>query len=139
MRSPVCVSTGTPLAKVFSAMQEKKRGSVVVMQGKKMVGIFTERDLLTRVLEKGLAFSTPIDEVMTKNPDFLTIDASIAEAIRLMSEKGRRHIPLVDHRGFIRGFVSARDIVDYLAEHFPYQIYNLPPEPRLISTAPEGA
>ena len=139
MRSPVCVSKGTPLNKVISAMQDKKRGCAVVMEQEKMAGIFTERDLLTRVLEQGLALSTPIEDVMTKNPDFLKIDASIAETIKLMSEKGHRHLPLVDHQGAIRGFVSARDIVDYLAGHFPYQIYNLPPEPRLISTAPEGA
>lgn len=139
MRSPVCVSKETPLNKVISAMQEKKRGCAVVMEREKMAGIFTERDLLTRVLEKGLPLTTLVEKVMTPNPDFLKMDASIAEAIKLMSGKGHRHIPLVDSEGVIRCFVSARDIVDYLAEHFPYQIYNLPPEPHLISTAAEGA
>ncbi|MBI2340394.1 MAG: CBS domain-containing protein [Deltaproteobacteria bacterium] len=139
-RPPICVGKETLLSQVIGLMQDKKRGSAVVVEKEKLAGIFTERDLLTRVLSKGLNLKkTAIGEVMTRSPDCLRNDSSIAEAISLMSGKQHRHLPIVSADGAVAGMVSVRDIVDYLAEHFPYEVYNLPPDPHQISTAPEGA
>lgn len=120
-------------------MRDKKRGCAIIQQKTKMIGIFTERDLLTRVIGNNLELSTPIDQVMTPNPSFLTLESSISEAIKLMSQKGYRHIPLVNNQNEIQGFISVRDILDFLAEHFPYEVYSLPPDPHQINKTPEGA
>lgn len=138
-RSPLFIKGGTPIKEVIAQMQERKRGCAIIMKGKKLVGIFTERDLLNRVLDRGLKLTTPIDEVMTLNPIYLKTTSSIANIVKIMSQKGYRHIILVDEKENIQGFVSVRDVIDYLAEHFPYEIYNLPPDPHQISTSPEGA
>lgn len=138
LRSPVCVELGTSVKKVIAQMQEKKRGCAIIMKGKKITGVFTERDVLNRVLTRGLKMTTPIDEVMTPNPAFLSLNSSIADVVKIMSQKGYRHIILVDGKKHIAGFVSVRDVIDYLAEQFPYEVYNLPPDPHQISTTPEG-
>lgn len=139
LRSPVCIPMGTPLSKVISLMQAKKRGCAIIEKKGHIVGIFTERDLLARVIEPQKPLTTPIEEVMTSNPAFLKQTGSIAEAVLLMSKKGYRHIPLVDEEGMIQGFISVRDILDYLAEHFPYEVFNLPPDPNQINQSAEGA
>jgi len=104
-----------------------------------MVGIFTERDLLKRVIEPQIPLSTPIHKIMTSNPSFLKPSSSISDAIQLMSKKKHRHVPLISTNGKIEGFVSVRDIMDYLSELYPYEVFNLPPVPNQISKAPEGA
>ena len=139
MRSPVLVPPGTPLSKLIPLMQAKKRGCAIIENKGHIVGIFTERDLVTRVVEPQKPLSTVIDEVMTPNPAYLKLTSSIAQAVLLMSQKGYRHIPLVDEEGLIKGFISVRDILDYLAEHFPYEVYNLPPDPYQINRSAEGA
>lgn len=139
LRSPVCVAPGTPLSTVISLMQAKKQGCAIIEKKGHIVGIFTERDLLARVIELAKPLTTPIDEVMTPKPAFLKLTSSIAEAVLLMSQKGYRHIPLLDEGGIIQGFISVRDILDYLAEHFPYEVYNLPPDPNQINQTAEGA
>jgi len=139
MRHPVCVELGTPIQEVVSRMQANKRGCAIVMKGKKIVGIFTERDLLGRVIDRGLKLSLPVDEVMTPHPRYLKMSSSVAEVVKLMSQKGYRHIILVNDKEEIQAFVSVRDVIDYLSEQFPFEIYNLPPDPHQINIAPEGA
>ena len=139
LRSPVLVSETDSIEQVVGAMKTRRRGCAIVLDRDKICGIFTERDLLTRVLEPGLKLDSPISKVMTPDPAYLTLDHSILEVIRLMSDHGYRHVPLVDGEGRIQGFVSVRDILDFIAEHFPYDVYNLPPDPDQIQRAPEGA
>lgn len=138
-RSPVCIQEGTPLKTVLKEMKAHKRGCVIVLKKNKMTGVFTERDLLRRVIGGELSLATPIEAVMSKNPSWLTPDSPVAEAVRIMSQKGYRHIPLLDDKQHIQGFVSVRDILDHFAEHFPHEVYNLPPNPNQRSRRPEGA
>lgn len=139
LRSPVCVNKTDSIESVLGVMKARRRGCAIVLDRDKICGIFTERDLLTRVLDTELKLDTPISKVMTPNPAYLTLDSSILEVIQLMSDHGYRHVPLVDQEKKIRGFVSVRDILDYIAEHYPYDVYNLPPDPDQIQRAPEGA
>lgn len=138
-RQPVCVEQGTPLKMVLAQMRKNKRGCAIVMKNEKIVGIFTERDLLNRVIGAGKKKTIPIEEVMTPNPTVLNLDHSVLDVILLMSKNSYRHLPLVDSQGKIQGFISIRDVIDYLAEHFPYQIYNLPPDPMQVNKAADGA
>lgn len=139
LRSPVCVSRTDSIESVIGIMKTRRRGCAIILDNDKICGIFTERDLLTRVLQPSIDLTSPISKVMTKNPAYLTLDTSILDVIRLMSDRGYRHVPLVDQDEKIRGFVSVRDILDYIAEHFPSDVYNLPPDPDQIQRAPEGA
>lgn len=139
LRDPVLVQKGAPLKSVLAVMRARRRGCALIQDKGLVIGIFTERDLMTRVIGPGLPLSTPIEIIMTINPTCLHLESSVAEAVQLMSHKGYRHVPLITKDGKICGFVSVRDILDYLAEHFPYEIYNLPPDPNQVSTAPDGA
>lgn len=134
----LCLPQKTPLRQVLNAMREKRNGCVIAMDGKKVTGILTERDVLTRVVEQKLDPETPMEKVMTPNPKVLKMEDSVADAIRLMNQGSYRHLPILDASGEVQGLVSVRQIIRYLAEHFPYEVYNLPPNPQIIR-APEGA
>ena len=91
-------------------MAEHGCGSILVCDGEKLAGIFTERDLLVRVIAAGLEPpKTKLGDVMTADPD--TVDAStpVVEAIRRMDEFGYRHVPVME-RGRVIGVVSWRDL-----------------------------
>ena len=76
---------------------------------------------------------------MTPNPTTLKTTDSVADAIRLMNQGHYRHLPLVDENGGLVGVLGVRDLINYLAEHYPYEVYNLPPDPHQVIRAPEGA
>lgn len=96
-------------------MKEKKIAAVVVMEGSRLIGIITERDMTTRVIAAGLNPDTTMArDIMTANPDTLSPDDEAAEAIRLMRERNYRHLPVVDGETVV-GMVSVRDL---------YAVYN---------------
>jgi CBS domain containing-hemolysin-like protein len=120
-------------------MKERRIGCVLVEDGGKVVGIFTERDILTKLVGTGYdPAKVAVDGVMTRNPETLTPEDPIAFALQQMSVGGFRHVPLVDSDGHPVGILSVKDIVDYLAEHFPEEILNIPPEPGRQPRIPEG-
>jgi CBS domain-containing protein len=139
LRPPLTVNRSSSLKDVLAQMKEEKKGYAVVTDHKKVLGIFTERDILTRVIEQKTDLNVPIEKVMTANPRVLKTIDSVADAIRLMSEGSYRHIPLVDENENIMGLLGVRDLIQYLAEHYPYEVYNLPPDPQQVIRTPEGA
>jgi CBS domain-containing protein len=138
----VTVAPDATVAKAIEVMQKKKVSAVVVVEKKKtrrVVGIFTERDLVNRALSvKGYA-KAPIAKFMTKDPETLRAKDSVAYALNKMSVGRFRHVPLVDDAGKPAGMISIRDIADLIVELCPEEILNLPPEPYLaIHPRPEG-
>jgi len=93
------------------AMTRANCGSVLIIEGAGAVqGILTERDLMTRVLAKGLdANATLVTQVMTRNPQCVRPDTKVADAVLVMIERGFRHLPIVDSGGRVLGVFSARD------------------------------
>jgi len=93
------------------AMTRANCGSVLVIDGAgPMVGILTERDLMTRVLAKGLdADATPVAQVMTRNPRCVAPETKVADAVLIMIERGFRHLPVVGEGGRVLDVFSARD------------------------------
>lgn len=93
------------------AMTRANCGSVLIIDGAgPMVGILTERDLMTRVLAKGLdADATLVTQVMTRNPRCVAPETKVADAIVIMIERGFRHLPVVGEGGRVLGVFSARD------------------------------
>lgn len=120
-------------------MQAHRTGCVTVRDGERLVGIFTERDLLKRVLARGKSLTGPISEVMTANPTTAGEGETIGSVIKKMRDGGYRHLPVLDENGKIKGRISVREIIHYMVEHFPKDVYNLPPKPGQVQTSREGA
>jgi CBS domain-containing protein len=123
---------------VLVLMRQHNTGCILICRDEKIVGIFTQRDVL-RLLATEANLATPIEDVMAKDPVTLHESDTVATAIRDMSEGGYRHLPVVDDAGRPLGLLKVRGIVHFLVEHFPNAIYNLPPEPRLVAQDREGA
>jgi CBS domain-containing protein len=128
------------VAEAVALMRQQRVGCVLVCrENDQLVGLFTERDLLRRVLGAGLPLSVPVNLCMTPNPAVVHPKEPIGTAVRRMEEGGYRHLPVVDAAGRPLGVLSVKRIVHYLAEHFPSTIYNQPPDPNVVPLKPEGA
>jgi CBS domain-containing protein len=115
---PVCVSVGTRLDEVLKIMKEKRIGCVCVVRDRQLAGIFTERDVLKRVVGAGLDVKkVQIEEVMTATPEYLYIDDQIAFALNRMDLGGFRHILLINTQGEPSGVISVRDIMAHLVKN----------------------
>ncbi len=90
-------------------MAEAKVGAMLILDHGKLTGIFTERDMLNRVVAKRLdPDATPLSQVMTSDPRTISADKPLAHALVMMDEGGYRHVPVMDS-GQPVGMVSARD------------------------------
>lgn len=90
-------------------MRERRIGALLVVEGEQLVGIFTERDALNRVIAEGHdPDTTRLSEVMTANPQSIAPGTPFRNALHLMYENGYRHVPVVQD-GKPLGMVSARD------------------------------
>lgn len=129
------VSVGTAIAR----MRERGEGCVIITEHGKPIGVFTERDVLVKFLGDGGDPTRKITEMMTGPPQVAVEGCTVASVIRQMHAGGFRHVPVVDGDGLLRGVVSVKRVVEYLVEHFPEAVLNLPPEPGQKQTAREGA
>ena len=131
-RTPITVGESTSVESAIEQMREHRIGCLLVTRQERLVGIFTERDVLYRVVAaRRDARTTRVGEVMTEDPESLPADAEIAWAMNRMSLGGFRHVPLVDADGRPVGILSIKDVVSYLAEFFPDEVMNIPPRPGL--------
>jgi CBS domain-containing protein len=131
-RTPITVGESVTVEDAIERMRKHRIGCLLVTRDDRLVGIFTERDVLYRVVAARLdARTTPVGEVMTEDPESLPADAEIAWAMNRMSLGGFRHVPLVDGDGRPVGILSIKDVVSYLAEFFPDEVMNIPPRPGL--------
>lgn len=139
----VAVRPTATVGEAVKIMTAKKLGCVCVTEisgsTERLVGIFTERDVLTKVVEQGVDTRTKtVGELMTRGPETLTKRDKIAFALNKMHVGGYRHIPLVEG-GRLTGIISIRDIADFVVALFPDTVLNVPPEPLLgIPTRPDG-
>ena len=116
--------TGT-VEDAVQVMNRHKVGSVVIMDGDRLVGIFTERDVLYRVVAAGLTpGTTPVTQVMTANPKVISPDTTVEEALTMISEKRCRHLPVIDH-GRMVGLISQGDITRWLVQAHQAQAQHL--------------
>ncbi len=92
-------------------MTKANCGSILVIDGNGVIqGILTERDLMTRVVAKALdPKATSAADVMTRNPQSVSPETKVAEAVLIMIERGFRHLPIITSAGKILGVFSVRD------------------------------
>ena len=116
--------TAPPDTTVSSAarlMASKNVGAVLVVEREELVGIFSERDVVFRVIAKGLdPKTTALAEVMTAEPKTLEPGKSYGHALLLMQENGFRHVPVVEN-GRPIGIVSSRNAMDPDLEEFVFE------------------
>jgi CBS domain-containing protein len=116
MSKPVCsVDTETTLAEATTVMGERHIGSALVLEGERLVGILTERDVVRAMSGAFDAPMRPVIEWMTKRPTTVGPDTPVKEALRVMVEGGFRHVPVLDGDQVV-GMVSMRDIARALAD-----------------------
>jgi signal-transduction protein with cAMP-binding, CBS, and nucleotidyltransferase domain len=133
------VAPSAALSDVIALMNEHHRGAVLVVAGERLLGIFTERDVLRRVVTQGLTLGrVQVAELMTENPDTIPEWATLAQALRVMVVGGYRHLPVVDGQGRPKSMVSMRDIIEAVSEAFPKEVLNAPPEQQRFSWRIEG-
>jgi len=117
---PITIGPSATLAKAVRQMNAHHIGCLLVTDDEdQLIGIFTERDVLMRVvgLVDDLA-ETAVSDYMTPNPIALTSDLPIAQALHEMYVHGFRHVPLVDENNRPEGIISFRDVVRYLKQSF---------------------
>ncbi len=104
------------VAEAVSLMAERRIGAVMIVRGGHLAGIFTERDVVTRVVEPARdPKRTSLAEVMTEAPQTIAPRAPAAEALELMVSLGCRHLPVVDGSEIV-GMVSIRDLFGAVRE-----------------------
>jgi len=144
-REPLCFVKSQFVSEAMHAMQKEHRGCVLITEGgtakDRLEGIFTERDVLYRIIDRGRNPATlRLAEVMTRNPDALPSRSTVAFVLNRMAVGGFRHVPVVDEEGRPVAIISVRDVVEFLVDQFPREILNLPPEiGGNISSSREGA
>jgi CBS domain-containing protein len=96
---------------VAQKMAEKNVGAVAVLDKGKLVGVFSERDLMTRVVARGLnPEKTPVQDVMSRSLVVADPREDLESALQKMNSQGCRHLPVVD-RGNLIGMISLRDLL----------------------------
>jgi CBS domain-containing protein len=116
--------------KVVAELKAKGRGAAVVEDHGVLVGIFTERDLISRLDHTDILWShVPVRDVMTPMPTVVRPSDTVGEAMRRLLAGKRRHLPIVDDAGRAVGLLSIRDLLAFVAGKFPEEMINLPPAP----------
>ena len=124
-RPPLALPPTATVSAAVDLMRGHRVGCVLVVEGQRLVGIFTERDLLLKLRHTDDA--RPLREVMTADPEALVPDDRICFAINRMHNAGYRTVPLVDPEHRPIGIVTVNDVVGWLARVFPEAILNLRP------------
>jgi CBS domain-containing protein len=134
----VCIRPDTSLSEAIEQMKKDEGGCAIVCnEDGSIAGIFTERDLLNKIVGQQVDMNSPVSNYMSSTVQTLTTDATIGDAVRVMDEKSYRNIPLVKD-GQLIGSISVFDLITYLAESYPKETMNLPPVPAQVMDTPEG-
>ncbi|MGD9892873.1 MAG: CBS domain-containing protein [Dehalococcoidia bacterium] len=114
---PLTVDPGALIRDVITRMKDEDRGCAIVVEGRRVVGIFTERDVLHKVTpDREAMLALPVSTLMTADPVVMREDESVLVALNEMGVGGFRHLPLVNREGDLTAVLSGRDILAYIAQ-----------------------
>lgn len=131
-------ASGTAVREALANMRQNKTNVCLITNGNKLVGILTERDVLTKIATNPDSLDGVIDDIMTANPITVTPDTSAADALWLMDEKQFRNLPVVGRDGKIKGNMTHQAVISFLAARYPLEVLNRPPRPDQFPRKQEG-
>ena len=124
---PLTRAPETMVSDAVSAMSEKNYGSVIVVDtDEKVIGVVNERDIMNKLVGKGLdAKKTPLSEIMTENPRLARETDDMLDWLRIMSNERFRRLPVVDESGRIQAVFTQGDFVSYTWPDLIYQMKSI--------------
>jgi signal-transduction protein with cAMP-binding, CBS, and nucleotidyltransferase domain len=132
------VECSTTTRAVLDKMRQEKSRVCLVTRNGRLAGIFTERDVMRKVVPSPETLDGPIDDVMTHEPITVSPETPAAEALWLMDEHHFRNLPVVAHDGALIGNMTYATIINYLGARYPVEVLNRPPDPDQFPRKPEG-
>ena len=142
MRDCVTIDIAANTQDAIDLLIENHIGAASVVEDGILRGIFGERDVLRKILNRDIGDLTqiPVTQFMKADPQTAGPDDMLDTAVLYMAHGRFRHLPIVDENQHPIGMVSIRDVISYLVESFPHEVLTLPPNPiRDALKAREGA
>jgi CBS domain-containing protein len=133
------VEQGTSVRETVEVMRRDGHHCAVVVEQDALVGIFTDRDILKKVVASPEIWDQPIEMVMTSSPLSISSMDSADKGLALMDNMHFRNVPVVDLNGVVVGTLTHYAIIKYLGDRFPETVYNLPPTPDRVTRKRDGA
>ena len=126
-RTPlVTVNPEATVMQAVRTMTDESIGAVAVTDGRRLVGMFSERDLMLRVIsERRDPEQTLVRDVMTSPVETIDRDTAADDALKVMLEKHIRHLPIVDRDGKLAGMISMRSLLHDKVEDLTVQLDSL--------------
>ncbi len=134
---PASVPATATALEAVQAMAEEGVGAVAVVEDGKLRGIFTERDVMLRVVLRGReAKQVRMADVMTAPVETATDATSAEDALNFMVERHIRHLPIVDAEGKVQGMLSIRNLLETMVENLRQELHSL--DQYLLNDGPGG-
>lgn len=126
-QNPLVCPPETMVSDAVAAMSDKNYGSVIVVDpNEKVIGVVTERDVMNKLVGKGLdAKKTPLSAIMTENPRLARETDDMLDWLRIMSNERFRRLPVVDEKGKIKAVFTQGDFVSYTWPDLMYQMTSI--------------
>jgi CBS domain-containing protein len=135
----ITIPSGTLVKDAIERMRQKNHNCAIITKDGALIGIFTDRDMLRKVVDAPDTWDQTIDTVMTPSPTTVNSNAQANIAMELMDEHHFRNVPVVDGNGTMIGNLTHYAVIKYLADRFPESIYNLPPHADRVTRNRGGA
>ena len=133
------VERGTSVRETVEVMRRDGHHCAVILEQDSLVGIFTDRDILEKIVDSPETWDQPIETVMTPSPLTISSMDSADKGLTLMDDMHFRNVPVVDQNGVVVGTLTHYAIIKYLCDRFPETVYNLPPMPDRVARKRDGA
>lgn len=116
-RDPIhSVGPDVSVTECVRTMTSKKLGALIIMDGERLIGIFTERDAMNKMLAAGRdPLNTKVSEVMTKNPYSIPPTTTVGEAMAIVTNRRFRHLPIVEN-GKVLAVISSGDLTHWMMQ-----------------------
>ena len=125
-KNPVAIESSATVMDALQEMEKAKVGAILIIDGAQLNGVFTERDLMMRVVLKAKnPESTPVTDVMTSPVLTIAKDKEPDDVLKLMQEKHIRHLPLVNDTGDVEGMISIRHLLTEKVAHLTQELDSL--------------
>jgi CBS domain-containing protein len=125
---------------VLSQMRVQRASAALIEDDNGLlIGIFTERDVLLKIADEPAHLQDMVRQHMTVNPHTVKPEDTAGHALHLMNAGHYRHVPVLDADGRSVGNLDQHAVIRFLTDHFPREVYNLPPDPERIPRTREGA